>query len=70
MLIKTDELLCEWLRENSSGSYRPSAQAADRLEETLRMIDELNSELRNLKQKVKNSHRVSSQEIDRILQGR
>ena len=25
--------LCEWLRENSSGGYRPSAVAATRIEE-------------------------------------
>ena len=32
-----DETLCKWLRENSSGTYRPSALAADRLE---RLIEE------------------------------
>ena len=30
-----DTQLCEWLRDNSSGIYRPSAQAADRIEELL-----------------------------------
>lgn len=29
----TDEQLCEWLRDNSSGVYRPAAEAARRIEE-------------------------------------
>ena len=31
--MKNDTELCEWLRANSSGIYRPSAQAAARIEE-------------------------------------
>jgi hypothetical protein len=27
-----DKKLCEWLRANSSGTYRPSAEAATRIE--------------------------------------
>lgn len=27
-----DKILCQWLRENSSGIYRPSAHAAERIE--------------------------------------
>ena len=27
-----DKELCQWLRGNSSGTYRPSAEAADRIE--------------------------------------
>lgn len=37
-----DKELCQWLRDNSSGVYRPSAQAADR-------IESLNKELIDLK---------------------
>ena len=28
-----DPELCKWLRDNSSGTYRPSAEAASRIEE-------------------------------------
>ena len=38
-----DKKLCQWLRENSSGYYRPSASAATR-------IEELNNELRLAKE--------------------
>ena len=59
--MMNDTQLCEWLRANSSEHLlaspthchvAPTHQAADRLEETLRMIDELNSLVRNLKQKI------------------
>lgn len=33
-----DKDLCKWLRENSSGSYRKSAQAADRIEQLIDYI--------------------------------
>ena len=33
--MKNDVELCEWLRANSSGTYWPSYQAADRIEELL-----------------------------------
>ena len=38
-----DYKLCQWLRGNSSGTYRPSAEAADR-------IEALHIELAELKQ--------------------
>lgn len=38
-----DRKLCKWLRENSSGFYRPSAKAANR-------IEELNSQLQTAKE--------------------
>jgi len=31
-LIEDDKKLCQWLRDNSSGSYKASALAADRIE--------------------------------------
>ena len=42
---RTDEELCKWLRDNSSGCYRPSAMAADRIEELLGFINLLENEL-------------------------
>ena len=33
--MKNDVELCEWLRANSSGTYWPSYQSADRIEELL-----------------------------------
>jgi len=50
--MKNDTELCEWLRANSSGTYWPSYQAANRIEETLRMIADLSSVVRNQRQKV------------------
>ena len=42
-----DKELCQWLRDNSSGVYRPSAVAADRIEELTELLsiawDELKS---------------------------
>ncbi len=31
-LVMRDDELCKWLRDNSSGVYRPSAEAANRIE--------------------------------------
>lgn len=39
--MKNDPELCEWLRANSSGTYCPSYQAADRLEELLVLVSKL-----------------------------
>ena len=36
-----DKELCQWLRDNSSGVYRPSAVAADRIEELLEALNEI-----------------------------
>ena len=33
-----DKELCQWLRDNSSGVYRPSAAAADRIEELTELL--------------------------------
>jgi len=35
-----DKKLCEWLRANSSGTYQPSAEAADRIEQLLAWIED------------------------------
>jgi hypothetical protein len=37
---ETDAELAQWLRDNSSGIYRPAAVAADRMEELERERDE------------------------------
>ena len=37
----TDIELCKWLRENSSGIYRPSAEAALRIEELLSALQSI-----------------------------
>ncbi len=39
--------LCQWLRDNSSGVYRPSAEAAERIEELERKVCGLQTELFN-----------------------
>ena len=46
-----DKDLCKWLRDNSSGTYRPSAEAATRIEilnerlsEALCKVDETDKE--------------------------
>ena len=36
--METPEL-CQWLRDNSAGSYRPAAEAADRLTEQAQEIE-------------------------------
>lgn len=36
-----DRKLCEWLRANSSGTYRPSAEAAGRIEFLLQTLNEI-----------------------------
>jgi hypothetical protein len=41
-----NDKLCEWLRNNSSGTYRPSAEAADLIEALLAQVEELVSEIR------------------------
>ena len=33
--------LIQWLRDNSSGVYRPSAEAADRLEQSLYLLQSI-----------------------------
>lgn len=40
-----DNQLIAWLRENSSGVYRPSAEAADRIEALLAERDALRKQL-------------------------
>lgn len=40
MKILNDRDLCKWLRDNSSGAYRPSARAADRIESLTEWIKE------------------------------
>ena len=77
-MMKDDAELCKWLRDNSSGIYRPSAQAANRIEELLVLVSKLDEleakqtiaslkeKVNTLKQKLKDSHRVSHQEINRI----
>jgi len=40
-MMKDDVELCKWLRDNSSGIYRPSAQAANRIEELLVLVSKL-----------------------------
>lgn len=37
----TNAELCAWLREHSSGVYRPSAEAAERIEELSATVDRL-----------------------------
>lgn len=37
--------LIEWLRQHSSGAYRPSAEAADLIERLIKQNDALRSEL-------------------------
>lgn len=39
MKLMDDKELCEWLRQNSSGDYRPSALAADRIEQLLSAVN-------------------------------
>jgi len=36
-----DKELCQWLRDNSSGVYRPCKAAADRMEELLEALNEI-----------------------------
>lgn len=36
-----DKKLCEWLRANSSGTYRPSSEAAERIEFLLQTLNEI-----------------------------
>ena len=40
-----DKELCQWLRDNSSGTYRPSAEAADRIESQNRELAELKASI-------------------------
>jgi len=39
--MDTDFRLCKWLRDNSSGSYRKSADAADRIEQLKQQLFEM-----------------------------
>ena len=41
-LLCDDEAMCKWLRDNSSGNYRASALAAERIERLLRQISKRN----------------------------
>ena len=41
-LLCDDEALCKWLRDNSSGNYRASALAAERIEQLLRQVGKRN----------------------------
>ena len=40
-MINNDKELCKWLRDNSSGIYRPAAQAADRIEQLKQQLFEM-----------------------------
>jgi len=53
-----DNDLCQWLRANSSGTYRPSAEGADR-------IEALNIELAELK----SQHKEAVDRIKDLLLG-
>lgn len=56
----TEEELCQWLRDNSSGVYRPAAIAAYKIEELRQQIVELKrvgSELADELQTKRNSQR-------------
>tara|TARA_R110002020_G_scaffold28711_2_gene91189 strand:- start:711 stop:974 length:264 start_codon:yes stop_codon:yes gene_type:complete len=44
-----DKELCQWLRGNSSGVYRPSAEAADRIEALNRELAELKANIPQIK---------------------
>ena len=44
-MIKSNKELIEWLRANSSGVYRPSAEGADRLEFALYIIRSIKTSL-------------------------
>ena len=37
--------LCKWLRNNSSGAYRPSAEAANRIEEMQVLLERIKRDL-------------------------
>jgi hypothetical protein len=43
-----DSQLCDWLRMNSSGIYRPAAQAAIRIEELSEEVEWLKKEVSRL----------------------
>ena len=45
----SDEELCKWLRANSSGDYRKSSDAADRIEGLIRERDELHKALEDIR---------------------
>ena len=45
----SDEELCKWLRANSSGDYRKSSDAADRIEELIRERHELYKALEDIR---------------------
>lgn len=55
---KSDEELCKWLRENSSGNYRLAGYAAERIEtlnvhlaNVQRECDKLQEQLKNKQEK-------------------
>lgn len=48
MTIKNDTELCKWLRDHSSGIYRPSAQAAARIEELSALASQLLKHIEDL----------------------
>ena len=45
MTMKSNPELIQWLRVNSSGDYRPSAEAADRLERALHLLRQITQDL-------------------------
>lgn len=45
---KDDKELCKWLRENSSGNYRTSAYASERIETLALHLDNVQSECEKL----------------------
>jgi hypothetical protein len=50
---KSDEALCKWLRENSSGSYRLAAYAAERIETLTQHLENVQRECETLESKLK-----------------
>lgn len=51
-----DKVLCQWLRQNSSGIYRPSAHAAERIEYLLIQ----NKALQELLERTENELRLAN----------
>ncbi len=47
--IETEDELCKWLRDNSSGIYRQSANAADKIEGLAQQVAELRAALLSIK---------------------
>lgn len=49
-LMEDDKKLCEWLRANSSGAYRATALAADRIDILLMQIEQLKFHIKGLQE--------------------